>query len=78
VKIDLAADAEELSGHIFRITVKDPQGKTNEAFSKLIFASGKNTVYEFPLPLNAVKGKWTVEVKDILSGEKACSEIKID
>ncbi len=79
IKIEITVDAEtkKYADHIFRVTVLNPDGQSNPAFSKMLFANGGRLTYSFPVPLNAAKGAWTIKVVDALSGEAASVKLAI-
>jgi hypothetical protein len=79
IKIEITVDAEtrKYADHIFRVTVLNPDGQSNPAFSKMLFANGGRLTYSFPVPLNAAKGAWTIKVVDALSGEAESVKLTI-
>lgn len=68
-EIKVNADTQKFADHIFRIEVKNPDGKESLAFNKMLFAEGGNASYSFAVPLNAAKGSWTIKATDVFSGE---------
>jgi hypothetical protein len=77
VKITVNADTNKFANHIFKVKVKSPKGIENSAFSKMLFSNGGSATYKFPIPLNAAKGEWKIEVTDVLSGQKCIEQIRI-
>ena len=59
---------QHTADHIFRIRLKDRAGKSNPAYSDLVFAKGNHAEFEMKLPLGEENAPWIFEAADVYSG----------
>ena len=68
VDFRLKADSEVLADHILRITLLNPDGSVNPAYTQLFFTSaGKGTMH-ISLPLNQDAAGWKLAATDVMTG----------
>jgi hypothetical protein len=72
------AHASPAATHIFHLDVIDPAGKTVDYYSGNIIASNGRAAKLFPLAYNDARGKWTLRVHDLLSGQARTIAIEVD
>lgn len=63
---------------IFHVDVRDPQGNPMIYYSGNLIAERGSGVKSFPLAVNDIAGKWTVSVRDILSGQTITRNIDVE
>jgi hypothetical protein len=74
---DIAQIGMSLKGHsdaatpVFHIDVHDPSGQLVDYYSGNILAPSGAAAKTLPLAFNSAAGHWSVQVKDLLSGERA-------
>jgi hypothetical protein len=64
--------------HVFHLDVVDPTGKTVDYYSGNIIASQGRAAKLLPLAFNDARGKWTLRVKDLLSGQTKTLSLEVD
>jgi hypothetical protein len=64
-----AGEHSPAATHVFHVEVVDPNGKLALHYSGNLPAPGGVTAKVLPSALNDIEGKWTIRVKDVLSGE---------
>lgn len=62
---------------IFHVEVLDPEGKAIFRYTGNVLARGGAAAEVLPLALNDTPGKWTVQVKDLLSGQQQQAAIEV-
>lgn len=62
---------------VFHVDVIDPSGKTALQYSGNLIAPDGSIARRLPTALNDATGKWTVRVKDVLSGQQQSVEIDV-
>jgi len=72
------AHASPAATHVFRLDVIDPAGKTVDYYSGNIIASHGRAGKLLPLAFNDARGKWTLRVHDLLSGQARTIAIEVD
>ena len=72
------AHASPAATHIFHLDVIDPAGKTIDYYSGNIIASSGRAAKLLPLAYNDARGKWTLRVHDLLSGQARTIAIEVD
>ena len=71
------APAQGGANHLFRVSVRDPEGNSSPALADLVYADGPAATWDFALPLNAAPGTWTLHAKEILTGlETSCPIVR--
>ena len=73
-KIAVKASADNLSNHVFRLELIDPQNKLVKYYNFNLLAKKGICSGNAFLCLNEQKGKWRIKAKDILSGKTAEKE----
>jgi len=63
---------------IFHVEVRDPRGTRMIYYSGNLIARHGGGAKSFPLAVNDVAGKWTVSVRDILSGQTIIRNVDVD
>ena len=56
--------------HVFHLEIKDPVGRTVRPYSGNLLAPNGSTEKLVPLALNDPLGRWTVQIVDVLSGQR--------
>jgi hypothetical protein len=72
------AHASPAATHVFHLDVTDPAGKTVDYYSGNIIASNGRAAKLLPLAFNDARGKWTLRVHDLLSGQARTIAIEVD
>jgi hypothetical protein len=77
-RIGLAAEGHSPAlADVFHIDVLGPDGKPISQYSGNVLAPHDAAEKMLPLALNDVPGKWTIEAKDLLSGEEQRTAIEV-
>jgi hypothetical protein len=63
--------------HVFHVDVLDPTGKHVEYFSGNVLAPGGSAAKMLPIAQSEKAGKWSVHVKDVLSGQEASADFDV-
>jgi hypothetical protein len=61
--------AQTADAHIVKIRLRQPSGKIMRAFTKTVFTEKGRFQHTIPLAFNEEKGKWHLQVTDIISGK---------
>lgn len=78
VRISLSPEGHSPAlADVFHVDVRGPDGKAMFQYSGNVVASLGATEKALPLALNDAPGKWTVDVKDLLSGEERKAFIEV-
>jgi hypothetical protein len=64
--------------HVFHLDVIDPAGKTVDYYSGNIIASQGHAAKLLPVAYNDARGKWTLRVHDLLSGQTRTITMEVD
>jgi hypothetical protein len=72
------AHASPAATHVFHLDVIDPAGKTLDYYSGNIIASHGHAAKLLPLAFNDARGKWTLRVHDLLSGQARTIAMEVD
>ena len=72
------ANASPAATHVFRLDVIDPGGKTVDYYSGNLIASHGRAAKLLPLAYNDARGKWTLRVHDLLSGQARTIAMEVD
>jgi hypothetical protein len=72
------AHASPAATHVFHLDVTDPAGKTVDYYSGNIIASNGRAAKLLPLAFNDARGKWTLRVHDLLSGQARTIAMEVD
>jgi hypothetical protein len=72
------AHASPAATHVFRLDVIDPAGKTVDYYSGNIIASHGRAAKLLPLAFNDARGKWTLRIHDLLSGQARTIAMEVD
>ena len=72
------AHASPAATHVFHVDVIDPAGKTVDYYSGNVIASNGSAAKLLPLAYNDARGKWTVRVHDLLSGQTRTAAMEVD
>jgi hypothetical protein len=70
VQIGVESPRTSAALHVVHFDVTNPEGKRSNLYSGNVFASNGYAQKLIPLASNDVPGKWTIEVHDLLSGQK--------
>jgi hypothetical protein len=71
------AAASPASAHVLHVEVADPSGKVMPHYSGNLAAPGGVAAKLLPLAANDPPGRWTVRVRDILSGQEQAAAIEV-
>ena len=75
--IGIAAGARSpAETHVFHVEVLDPNGKIVLHYSGNILAAEGQSAKLLPSAVNDAAGKWTIRVKDVLSGQVQSAEVE--
>lgn len=72
------AHASPAAMHVFHLDVIDPAGKTVDYYSGNIIAPRGRAAKLLPLAYNDARGKWTLRVHDLLSGQARTIAMEVD
>jgi hypothetical protein len=72
------AHASPAATHVFHLDVIDPAGKTVDYYSGNIIASHGRAAKWLPLAFNDARGKWTLRIHDLLSGQARTMAMEVD
>ena len=73
-ELELLADTQKFADHTFHVELLDGSGKPVPAFNDVVLGKGNKGFYKFRKPLNA-KGKWKLQVREILTGLTRSDEL---
>jgi len=77
-RIGLSPTSSSPAGtHVLHVEVTDPSGKTVRYYSGNVIAPGGTAEKAIPFAANDATGKWTVHVKDLLSGQERTETIEL-
>lgn len=69
-RIGLGFDGFSIAAtHVFHLDIQNPAGEVVEYYSSNVLASGGSGEYAIPFACNDTPGRWTIRVKDLLSGQ---------
>ena len=54
-----------------RLTVRDPQGNENREYARRLVTESGSATHSFAFASNDLRGQWTLQVEDVLTGVKA-------
>ncbi|HXI38899.1 MAG TPA: alpha-amylase family protein [Bryobacteraceae bacterium] len=72
------AQASPAATHVFHLDVIDPAGRTVDHYSGNIIAPGGHAAKLLPIAANDARGKWTLRVQDLLSGQTRTVAMEVD
>ena len=65
------------SPHVFHIELCGPDGKVRDYYTKNVLAENGKCEYRWHTALNDTPGKWSVTVKDVVSGKTSAANIEL-
>ena len=80
ITFDIGIESEPsrtLSNHTVRVEVFGPDNEIKRHLGRNLYLEKGEGVYTFPIALNDQKGKWRIEVKEIISGKKTTTTFKV-
>ncbi len=77
-RVGLSLDGPSTAAaHVFHVELLDPSGQLVRYFSGNVLATGAAAKKLLPIGLNEKTGKWTVNVKDTLSGQQGSASFEV-
>lgn len=73
----LNADLNARRDTVFRLTVRDPKGNESSCYGANLAAPGGQSRHPLEFALNDVPGRWSVEVRDVVTGKTATQTIEV-
>jgi len=70
ISLVLQADTKNFTRHIINFTLKDKNGKVNEAYTRKLIMDGGKCTFEIKLPLNYPADNWVMEAQEVFSSCK--------
>jgi len=77
LEAQIATDGAPAQAHVFRVTVTRPDGQETEHHAQNLVAPGGRTSLVLPIALDAPTGRWTAQVRDVLSGATATRPFQV-
>ena len=74
---NIQKEGNEIGRHVLRVEVTRPDGELQKILGYNQNVIGGNATIEIPLGLNAPKGNWKVELRDVASGVSASREFDV-
>ena len=74
---NIQKEGNEIGRHVLRVEVTRPDGELQKILGYNQNVIGGNATIEIPLGLNAPKGNWKVELRDVVSGVSASREFDV-
>jgi len=78
IELRVASSGGELAGHAARVTVTLPDGSKPEYLTKTLYLPEGKGEFSFVPALNAQPGVWTVNVVEVMSGERAQLVLRVE
>lgn len=60
-----------------QLIVRDPKGQASREYARRLLTSDGKAAHEFAFAVNDLRGVWTLELEDVLTGLKATREIRL-
>jgi hypothetical protein len=64
--------------HVFQTEVRDPSGRLMRHYGGNVLVSGGAGEKVLPFAVHDSRGRWTVEVRDVVSGQQRVAQIEVD
>jgi Beta-galactosidase/Beta-galactosidase trimerisation domain len=77
VRVELAAAGASPGRHVIRCDVFDPRGEWRSYYSKNVATEGGRGELTIPLAASDRAGRWRLELRDCVSGQRATVNIKV-
>ena len=77
VEAILEADSQSLGDHVFHLDLIDPAGETAWHYARNELAVSGKLSYAVPLATNEEPGKWTIRVRDVLTGVTSTASVLV-
>jgi len=73
----LTAEGEPAQKHVLYLTVLDPQGRVAEPYCQNVVTADGTWRGSLPLALNEKRGKWTLRVREAITGTTAITRVVV-
>jgi len=61
-----------------QLNVRDPQGQVSREYSHRLLASDGDVAHTIQFAVNDLRGQWTLELEDVLTGSRATHSLRLD